>query len=327
MFYLFQCSVTVDDSYVEGDSFNDDYSGESSSLNPAETSYNIDDGRDVFQTNISDSEPAVGNKVNKMLNFGASIDCEQSGISKGPVSDSVNESRMNASCEDDLEQQSLEGISTTDTVCILKSEQRAHSHGYTAKNSSDDCHTPVKSGGEQHDCPQPKSDVSPESGTLRQMEQAAELKHLVSENKIKKKVSPTTVEDIERESSTQSQSKGHEKAAGNKQASAEITPSKSAPSSEHTLSTPSSNYLHVKPAIVPESPFVPSQMSDTKDTTGSATQQTAGISHSIQSNTNSNLSNKNAKASAGVGDEWKEAKTAQGKVYFYNRRTRVSAWK
>ena len=29
----------------------------------------------------------------------------------------------------------------------------------------------------------------------------------------------------------------------------------------------------------------------------------------------------------GLVDEWKETKTPQGKIYFYNRRTRQSAWK
>ncbi|CAM9432513.1 unnamed protein product, partial [Laminaria digitata] len=27
-----------------------------------------------------------------------------------------------------------------------------------------------------------------------------------------------------------------------------------------------------------------------------------------------------------VGDEWKEARTAEGRIYYYNRRTRVPRW-
>jgi hypothetical protein len=100
--------------------------------------------------------------------------------------------------------------------------------------------------------------------------------------------------------------------------------------------TPSSSRLHVKPALEPGSPFVSgaggrlSNSSSTTTTNNNNNTTTTNNNNDHNSNSISRVIPKGKAAAVAVteaGDEWKKAVTPQGKTYFYNRRTRVSAWK
>lgn len=371
----------VDDSFCcqedSYSSYNDEVSGESkssTSLNePAETSFNIDEGRALFQSSlasdtdqlsVADQSTSMSLQVNQVLNFGASVDTMPAvgmGMGKGGEGDGQyfdnstsflsSASSHSSVAETDTaaggggggvhdtpaDDQEDYTISTTETIRLHKEEVLAAKNAALKSPNhgsvSDVCMTPEKTS-----MPKPKSDVSPETAVLKQMEQAGEMKSLVNANKLhytvtstpaarantdnlqpssfhmSSPVSPTRqrndsdfAQRLQTHSKVVSQGRNQDQRKVNEdmspQSNDETTPVKTANPSliEHTLTTPSSNQPHIKPAMVPESPFV------------------------VERGTN--LAKSKAKSQADAGDEWREAKTPQGKTYFYNRRTRVSAWK
>lgn len=313
---------------------------EEDGMGPEESSFRVDEGRDLLfnpeggqrdeQSMLSlegtkeQSEPLrrdegwvkAGGQVNQVLNFGASVDGH-------PISgsDGVTE-RTSAQYGSDsfVSARSESEITALDDVCS--------DHRGVQEQQQQVCRTPEKHSHCEEDSlpPRSKSDISPEAAALRQGEQAGELRSLVkgggsgsgsgsgrSRGK-SEAVSPTT--DKAHSDFARRLFSAEDDQAPQQQQQQEQEPQQTPQSSEHIMATPSTKQPHVKPALEPESPFVAGI---------TPISRASGIN---ASRTTSQAAGSGTISGAGVGgDEWKTATTPQGKTYFYNRRTRESAWK
>ena len=366
-------------------SYNDDFvSGDSKSSNsePAETSFNIDDGRALFQSSIvSEMDAVIGvsedvssvssKRVNQMLNFGSSVEDMSSMVMHGGqnfdsstsllsnVSSTISQSSFSnnsksqggsGGCSDNVVD-CEDGVSTTETIRVVKDHSKGRRRSGTSvdvrSHSNNNVYdTPPKHshGVTSEGIVMPKSDVSPESTVLKNGEHASELKNVTKKlNKptftaagVKEEIKSGSSEPVSEVSPTKDRKdsefakqletfalKRGEKSGADDQPllaqSDENTKSKSqnVDKIEQTPHTPSlTPSQHVKPDIVPESPFIESGV--------------ALASHNVTRKTllpTSDNKNISALPAGDMGDEWKTATTTQGKTYYYNRRTRVSAWK